>query len=81
MEEIYDMLKMPEKMRKDYRKALKGITPTILFNIGIFETIDKLEKLNISRYPATGIAYACIVRERSKTSLFIFEVKLSFYIL
>ena len=72
MEDIYDILNLPESMRKDYRKALKGITPQILLTMGVFETIDKLKKLNFPSYMATGIAYACVLYERSKSSLLIF---------
>ena len=59
MEDIYDRLRLPEDLRKEYRNVLIGMTPAIIVNMGVSESIDKMRKLKIPIYTATGIAYAC----------------------
>ena len=81
MEDINDMLKLPEESRKEYRNALKGLTPSILFNMGVFESMDKLKELKVSRNLAIGIAYGCVVYINSKPFLLTFKLIFALYIL
>ena len=45
MEDIYDMINMEEDVRKDLRKRLVGITPSMLAKIGRYPSIVKLTEL------------------------------------
>ena len=66
MEAIYDRLRLTEDLRKEYRKVLIGMTPAIIVNMGVCETIAKMMELKIPVYTATVIAYACVAYEKSK---------------
>ena len=81
MEDIYDRLRLPEDLRKEYRNVLIGMTPAIIVNMGVSESIDKMRKLKIPIYTATGIAYACVVYEKSKPYLNSFNSLMNFQIL
>ena len=43
MEPVFDLVKLREELRMDYRKRLDGITPSIIVSMGIEPSIEKLE--------------------------------------
>ena len=73
MESAFDLIKLTEDLRMEYREKLGDITPSMIASLGIELSIAKLEQLNIPLHAAIGITYACLVYERSKSSQLIFS--------
>jgi hypothetical protein len=66
MEPVFDLAKLSEDLRMEYRKLLDGITPSMIVSLGAEASVAKLEQLNLPLSAAIGLTYACLVYERSK---------------
>ena len=71
MEGVYDMIELEEDTRIDLRILLVGITPSMLAQIGSYESIRKLKDLNVPAVLALVIANFAVFYEEGKSSLLI----------
>ena len=61
MEHVFEMLKLDESLREDFRRLLTGITPFTLAEMGDPDlSIAKLRELDVSIIFAFAITYASI---------------------